>query len=374
MVDEQSLIDITKCSRCGKCTAICPVFEKTRGWDTGVARGRLLLAWGLARGELGIDDELVKSLYQCSTCMLCEQECTAGVKVTKIIREARKFIVEQGVETPFSHRAAFNLIARMTLRDGLDRDWHDLVSGDFQETGEIVYSPGPLPYLEPILDFDLGAERIISGAVKIFNRAGIKPAIIKELADSGHDAFWSGQFDLFKRLREKNTRLLKDAKVVVTNCAEEYRTFKSEYSLSAEVYHISQFIRDLVKEGKIGFQNSSQRITYHDPCRLGRHMGEYDAPREVLRLLGDYREMKRYGKNAACCGVGAWMNCNEYSKQIRFDRVKEAAEVADVLITTCPKCLAHFRCLMAEPCRVDGLPDIEVVDFTEFVVRNLEEG
>ena len=139
MIDEKLLLDITKCSRCGKCTAVCPMFEKTQGWDSGVARGRLLLAWGLARGELEINDSLVEALYQCPTCMLCEQECTAGVNVTEIIRETRAFVAEKGTPIPFSHKGAFDTVARITLRDGMKRDWFDLIEGDFQEDGDTIY-------------------------------------------------------------------------------------------------------------------------------------------------------------------------------------------------------------------------------------------
>jgi len=374
MVSEQLLTALTKCSRCGKCRTVCPMFEKVNGWETGVARGRIQLAWGLTQGELEINDTLIEALYQCPTCMLCEQECIGGVKVTEIIRGARALLAEQGVAPPFSHRAAFDIVARMTLSEGLNRDWVDLIQGDYQEVGEIVYYPGCLPYVEPILDFDLGAGKIISGAVKIFNRAGIRPAINKELACCGHDAFWSGEYSFFNALREKNSRILKGAEVIVTSCAEGYRTLKNEYSLEAEVYHISQFVRDLVKEGRLELKNGEERITFHDPCRLGRHMGEYDAPREVLKAVGDYREMPRHGKDALCCGVGAWMNCNKYSKQIRVDRVKEAAEVADILVTACTKCLAHFRCLMEEPDKADDIPDIKIMDFTEFVSGHLKEG
>ncbi len=374
MINKELLLDITKCSRCGKCTAVCPMFEKTRSWETGVARGRLLLAWGLARGDLEINDELVEAIYHCPTCMLCEQECTAGVKVTEIIREARTYIAESQISIPFSHKGAFDTVARITLRDGLNRDWLDLIEGDFQEYGDIVYFPGCLPYMEPLLDLDLGAGRIISGAVKIFNRAGIQPAVIKELACCGHDAFWSGQYQFFNALREKNSRLLKEAKIIVTSCAEGYRTLKSEYSIEAEIFHISQFVRDLVNTSRLGLIKGKERITFHDPCRLGRHMGEYEAPREVLKAVGNYTEMPRHGRNAACCGVGAWMNCNEYSKQIRMDRVKEAAGVADTMITTCTKCLAHFRCLMEEPDKMQGLPELKIIDFTEFVAANLKEG
>jgi Fe-S oxidoreductase len=349
------------------------MFAKTKGWDTGVARGKLLLSWGLARGELEINDKLIEALYQCPTCMLCEQECTAGAKVTEIIREARALIVERGVSVPFSHKGTFDTVARITLRDGLHRDWLDLIRGDFRENGEIVYFPGSLPYLEPILDFDLGAAEITSAAVKIFNHAGIRPAIITQLADSGHDAFWSGQYQFFNALKEKNSRLLAGTKMIVITCAEDYCILKSEYSLEAEVYHISQFVRNAIREGKLAFSKGEEKITFHDPCRLGRHTGEYDAPREVLKTFADYREMARYGKNAVCCGVGAWMNCNKYSKQLRLDRVKEAAEVADTLITACSKCLSHFSCLIHEPEKVEDLPDIKVVDFTEFVARNLKD-
>lgn len=373
MISEQLLLDITKCFRCGKCTAICPMFAKTKGWDTGVARGKLLLSWGLARGELEINDKLIEALYQCPTCMLCEQECTAGAKVTEIIREARAVIVEEGTSVPFSHKGTFDTVARITLRDGLHRDWLDLIGGDFQENGEIVYFPGSLPYLEPILDFDLGAARITSAAMKIFNRAGIRPTIIPQLADSGHDAFWSGQYQFFNALKEKNSRLLAGTKMIVTTCAEDYYILKNEYSIEAEIYHISQFVRDSIREGKLTFSEGEERVTFHDPCRLGRFMGEYDAPREVLKMFAHYREMARYGKNAACCGVGAWMNCNKYSRQLRLDRVKEAAEVADTLITACSKCLSHFSCLMTEPEKVEDLPDIKIVDFTEFVARNLKD-
>jgi len=281
--------------------------------------------------------------------------------------------VEQGVSVPFSHKACFDIVSRMTLRDGLNRDWVDLIEGDFQEDGDIVYFPGCLPYVEPVLGFDLGAKGIISGAVKILNRAGIKPTIMKELACCGHDAYWSGQYPLFQELKEKNSKILKNAKVILTSCAEGYRTLKMEYSLNAQVYHMSQFVRDLVKEGKVELKKGSDKITFHDPCRLGRHMGEYNAPREVLKQVADYKEMARYGKDAQCCGVGAWMNCNEYSKQIRFERLKEASEAGDILITACTKCLAHFRCLMAEPKKMEGLPDIKIMDFTEFVANNLKD-
>jgi Fe-S oxidoreductase len=267
----------------------------------------------------------------------------------------------------------FGVIAKMTAKEGLKRNWGDLIKGDFKSTGEIVYFPGCFPMVAPLLDFEVGAEAISSGTVKILNQAGITPAIPEELGCCGHDAFWAGERAVFEELKEKNTKILKDAKIIITSCAEGYRTLKNDYSLNAEIYHITQFANKLMNEGKLKFNQTEKKITFQDPCRLGRHMGEYEAPRNVLKAIGDYKDMPRSGKDASCCGVGCWMNCNEYSKIIRVDRVKEAGEVADILITGCPKCLTHFRCTMAQPEKIEGLPQIEIRDFSEFVASNLKE-
>lgn len=365
--------EMQKCFRCGICKVICPMFTRAGGWEDTTPKGRVMLALGLRQGEVEINDELIRDFYQCSTCMQCEVNCPAGAKVTEIIRETRGAIVEAGVSVPFAHKGLFDIVSRMTAREGLTPNWKDLIKGDFQEEGELVYFPGCLPYVEPLLNFDLGAEEIMSGVVKILNQAGIKPAIPQNLACCGHDAFWSGEYSLFDALREKNSKILKGAKVIVTGCAECYASLKRDYSLGAEVYHISQFVRDLIKNGKLALKKGEERVTFHDPCRLGRHMNEYDAPREVLKAVADYREMPRARKDALCCGVGAWMNCNEYSKQIRLDRVGEASQVAATLITGCTKCLTHFRCLMAEPEKAEGLPEINIVDFASFISRNLRE-
>jgi len=237
--------------------------------------------------------------------------------------------------------------------------------------GEVVYFPGCLPYIEPLLDFDLDFERIISGAIRIFNQAGIRPAIPEELGCRGHDALRSGQYELFNELREKNSKILRKAKLIVVNCAECYRTLKKDYSLEGRVLHISEFVAELVREGGLNLGKMEGKVTFDDPCRLGRHMGVYKPPRDILARIANYEETPRSGKEALCCGVGAGINCNKYSELIKEERLKEAAGVADTMITSCTRCLAHFGCLLSEPLERVGLPKIEVRDFTEFVSSNL---
>jgi heterodisulfide reductase subunit D len=365
-------LDYQMCMRCGKCRTICPLSSREIGFDDATPRGRAMLALGIKRGELKITDEIVRVFSQCPTCRQCEANCAAGTKITQMIKETRAAIAAAGAPIPLGHKGAFHFVSRMTAIDALTANWRDMIDGDFQETGDIVYFPGCLPYLEPLLEFEIGSKNIVNGIVKIFNQAGIKPAIPPKLACCGHDAMWSGDMELFNTLKEKNSKILKDAKLIVAGCAEGYMTLKNEYSLGANIQHITQFVRDQLKNGKLNLVKGEERVTFHDPCRLGRYMGEYEAPREVLAAIANYKDMPRNRKDGVCCGVGAWVNCNECSKQVRIDRVQEAAQVADIMITACPKCLTHFNCLMQEPQPLEGLPKIKIMDFSDFVSRHLK--
>jgi Fe-S oxidoreductase len=153
----------------------------------------------------------------------------------------------------------------------------------------------------------------------------------------------------------------------VTSCAECYRTFSKDYGLGIKVVHISELL------DKLGLKINAD-VTYHDPCRLGRHMGVYDAPRKALTANGVVvKEMEHSKENALCCGVSNFMNCNEQTKALRIARMNEAeATGAKTLITTCSKCLAHFNCLKTEKDAVKKY-DLDVVDLTVYLARKMEQ-
>jgi Fe-S oxidoreductase len=97
------------------------------------------------------------------------------------------------------------------------------------------------------------------------------------------------------------------------------------------------------------FSESGKRVTYHDPCRLGRGMKVYDAPREILRAIPGLElvEMKNKRELSSCCGTSCWINCGGYSKLMQVNRLKEAAASgAEALVTTCWECAIHFRCTL----------------------------
>jgi Fe-S oxidoreductase len=182
----------------------------------------------------------------------------------------------------------------------------------------------------------------------------------------GHDALWNGDTKLFEKLKDKNLQKIKECgiKKIVFSCPECYRTFKKDYpDMGVELLHISEFLND--KE--MPAAEDSRNYTLHDSCRLGRHLGIYDEPRAVLERAGaPVHEMEHSRDMAICCGTSAWMNCDWMSEEIRKDRLREAAQVADVLVTTCPKCQIHFKCTLSH---TDA--DIEVKDFVEVVAERI---
>jgi len=167
----------------------------------------------------------------------------------------------------------------------------------------------------------------------------------------------------------------------VTTCPECYRTLKIDYAElfgkpKFEVLHASEFLNNLINNGKIKFNGKlGMKVSYQDPCRLGRHMGVYDSPRKVITSIPGVElvEMERNRENALCCGVSAWMGCGRHSKQMQMERLAEAkGTTADLLVTACPKCQIHLNCALSEklPVKKEEVA-IETCDLSVLVARAL---
>jgi Fe-S oxidoreductase len=146
-----------------------------------------------------------------------------------------------------------------------------------------------------------------------------------------------------------------------------------------EVKHISELIADRIEAGKLDFKKDlNLKVTYQDPCRLGRYMGVYSEPREVLRALPGVElvEMEHHGPDAICCGVSSWVSCGATAKSIQLSRLSEArATGANVMVTCCPKCQIHLRCALSG--KVPGEREdfeIAIEDMTSLVANALDVG
>ena len=221
--------------------------------------------------------------------------------------------------------------------------------------------------------------RIPTTVIGLLNQNDITPVVLENEKCCGHDAYWAGDFDTFEKLARYNIELYKNAgvKKIIFNCAEGYHMWKYVYKeffdylddvdYDFEVYHTSEYIlkERLLENLKIP-PSEVIKVTYHDPCRLGRFSRVYDPPREILTKIPyvELIEMKSNRNDALCCGVSANINCNLCSKLIQEERINEAVETgAKYLIVTCPKCLTHFNCYLNEN------PDInlKVVDLMNFI-------
>ena len=377
----EDIIQETKtyyCLECGKCTSVCPVAKYDPGYSP-----RGIIEYAL----LGFGDELVfnKELFSCLTCYTCQQECPSDVDFPVFVRKARSIAQDKGQHGVCAHSGQLQAVQRLMTSPVIKQKRLEWLSKEYRisDKSDILLWVGCAPYFAPIFeDIAFNALDVTKAALKTLNSLGIEPMLLPNEKCCGHDALWTGDVETFKRLAEYNAAQIKEAgvKKIVFSCPEGYRTFKLDYpnyvDLSCEVQHISEFVADRIGKNGVKFKEIKKKVTYQDPCRLGRHLGVYDAPRKVLESIPGIElvEMKHSGPESICCGTSAWTNCDSYSNMIRVERLSEAMDTgAELLITTCPKCQTHFRCAMTDKGHEQRTtPKIEVMDLTSLVASAID--
>jgi Fe-S oxidoreductase len=195
----------------------------------------------------------------------------------------------------------------------------------------------------------------------------------------GESARKAGQESLFQNLAESNITAFNEAGVkrIVVTSPHCYNAFKNEYPElggNFEVIHFSQYLVELIKEGRLKFTKElNKKVTYHDPCYLGRHNGIYDEPRQVLESIPGLElvEMSENRENSLCCGGGGGRIWMETKKGERFSdlRLEQALEVgASILALACPYCMVNFEDSVLSADKSDV---IEVKDIAELVLEAL---
>jgi Fe-S oxidoreductase len=296
--------------------------------------------------------------WACLTCRRCSEICPSDVRYSEFTRELRILARETGHQGACTHGDTIHTWMRMMADPALKQNRLEWLTEDLQvsPTSDTVYWVGCLPYYD-VLFRQQGFQGvdIARSAVRVLNALDIAPAVLADERCCGHDLLWQGDMDTFRRLAELNLELLRatGAKRIVTTCPECAYTLKVDYpayvgSTGMEVLHITELLsaNDLLSTIRHPLS-----ATYQDPCRLGRYLGVYDAPRQVLRALGiETIEMTHAGKTATCCGTGGWTSCGATSKAIQVERLREArATGAEMLVTACAKCQIHFLCAMDDP-------------------------
>jgi len=228
--------------------------------------------------------------------------------------------------------------------------------------------------------FDDRAKKITRAFVKILNKVGVNFAVLgTEESCSGDPAKRAGNEFLFQMQAMTNIQVLNgyEIKKIVTTCPHCFNTIKNEYPElggNYEVKHHTEFLQELIDEGKLTIEGGSftgKKITFHDPCYLGRANGVYEAPRLLLEKLdANLVEMKRCKSNGLCCGAGGaqmFKEAEKGDKEINVERTEEAIKLTpDVIATGCPFCMT----MMSDGVKLtDKEAEIKVLDIAELIVQ-----
>ena len=355
---EEALREIFRCFRCGFCRSACPTFAimGTESWN---ARGRLMLAREIIEGHLEPEQAFLDRIFSCNSCRACEVVCPAIVEVVDALTAFKSALVASGVEPPERILKIREAIVEHGSPFARERGEPEVEGG-----AEVLVFPGCVA-----MDLEPGVLRAVE---TILEAAGISYSVLEgpccgaPLRNMGFEADAKG---MARRLVSKIEA--SGAERVITPCPACLSALKPH--LGPRVEHTTTFIRGLLREGRLVLKRKVElRATYHDPCVLGRWLGVYEAPRELIWLSGlELVEMPRSRANSACCGYGFlnFMAYPELAREAAKRRVAEALDLgADVLLTACPTCLHALSEAAREVARALAVSDLaEVV--AELVAR-----
>lgn len=362
------------CIECGICTGSCPVSRYNPAYSPRLTVERALL---FEEDESLHDHEI----WNCLTCGTCNLRCPSTVDFTGFMRQLREGARQVGETGMCTHAETLSAIIELQMSDRSRKPAKWVGRGvRTRSRGKTYYFGGCLPFLDAVFhDIGFDGRRIGNSVVKLLNRIGVTPAVSDGEVCCGHDAYWTGQTDLARRLAEHNLDAIRKtgAERVIFSCPECYQMFKTVYpEIVGTLGFEPVFILDMIREQMDRLKPAPLKIkvTYHDPCRLAKADDIVDGPRRLLGSIPDLElvEMGRNGKDALCCGSSNWVNCSRINKLIQVERLDEAISTgAEVLVTACPKCNIHLRCALRDE---DCSGTIEITDIFTLVADSLGGG
>ncbi len=359
--------EMNKCYGCDLCDDACPV----RLFNAGDKLNIIYNTWN------NEDDGV--PLYSCLTCTACTNACPQLVDYDSYVDIRRNLIVGGPPAAEIPHTVLQAVLAAEAEEDA---DVEFIPVEEYPIDSSVGYYPGCVDYIDQEMIFshvnegEMNLGETTTAAFTIFDEMGKDVTYLGRdfLKCCGHDQKWQGMTEVFEKLKAYNQKKLGESGIdtLVTSCAECFRTFAMDYELDEmKVMHTTEYLIENGFEMDLA-TNEDVTVTYHDPCRLGRQMNIYDEPRDLVKAVDgvDLVEMEHTGEDALCCGVSSMMSCNENSRALRLQRFDEVkATGAEIMLTSCPKCVSHFECLKFEG---DPRHDFEILDVVSFLARQIE--
>jgi heterodisulfide reductase subunit D len=386
----KQLIEIDACTRCGECLNYCPVYAQ-RGEEDIDPRGKIQAFKAFIRSQYGLwarifgpkklDEEKLKKfsemVYRCTLCGECSVSCPVSIDAKNLWLALRETLIEMGHYPGAANRLKGNVLEAHNISGDENEErteWleflHELPDHRYQkEKAQVAYFVGCVASFFPLV------QKIPQAFIEILDKAGVDFTLLGgEEWCCGFPLIGAGLREEAEALIQHNVETMKEKGVerMVFACPSCYHTWMEEYQTDIEIFHSTQFIKELIDEGKITFEKKNIRVTYHDPCDLGRASGVYEAPREILWAIPGVElvEMEANREHCKCCGGGGNLEMvdPELSAALAQEKIKEIqATGTDTVITACQQCV---RTIMTTA-RRRKIP-IKAMDITEFVLSTMK--
>ncbi len=366
----KQLLNLDACTKCGRCHEACPAravgaplsprdvilslreFAQATLESGKIPEAAELDVHGKAPGQVAQE-----TLWSCRTCMACVEICPVAVEHVPIIVQMRRKLVEDGAMDPLLtktlqtiHKTGNSFGESKRKRAAWTKSLPFPVKDARKEPVDVLWFVGDYA------SFDPRNQKVTQTFATLLHEAGVNFGILYEAeSNAGNDVRRVGEEGLYEVLANANVAALAGARfeTIVTTDPHSYNTIRNEYPDFGGTYriqHYTSFLKQLFVEGRLRVTSPlSYRTTFHDPCHLGRFNKGYDAPRDILALLGcELVEMARNRANSFCCGAGGgriWIPDPVGAEKPAQNRIKEAAAIPDlqVYVVSCPKDLTMFE-------------------------------
>ena len=358
------LLSADACTECGRCQDVCPAFAAGTSLNPKelMLNLRNALKYEVSNRRDGTIKTLIgswiseNSLWSCTTCMACVQECPILINHIDSIVDMRRHLVIEGqmdselqtsLENFGRYGNSFGQSDRMRAR------WSQTITPKIKDARrehvEYLWFVGDYASYSPSLT------DITIRTAEFFNHIGLDYGLLYEAErNSGNDIRRIGEEGLYEMLMEKNCAAIEKCsfQTIITTDPHTFNTLKNEYPLNKDhsIVHYTELLDQLITSGRLDLKNKlNQKATYHDPCYLGRYNQIFSAPRRVIKATGcELVEMPRHAERAFCCGAGGgriWMAEGDIKERPSEIRIREAVQLEGVttFVVACPKDITMFR-------------------------------
>jgi len=351
MIDSKYIDAIEACCRCrcGCCKDGCPIYG-TMLEEQLSARGRNLIIRAYLNGVIEPDARLARALYSCLLCRLDEENCGARIPNAEVYEKMRQHLFSIGVGPLPEHEPLLASLRNygnpwMQPKSARERWVRQAKAGKKGSSRTLYFAGCTFPLAPEITAVPIAVSKLMAMAGEDFTVLG------QDELCCGSTALRIGDVKLFEALSGENAKRISQFDRVVTSCAGCFKTISQDYRWEGkhpEVVHSVQLLANLIESGKLKPKEIRAKVTYHDPCHLGRHSKLYDPPRDIIRSIPgvDFIEMKNSRELARCCGAGAGVKTANpsVSLEIAKRRVEEALQTgAEILLSACPFCEQNLK-------------------------------